>query len=112
MSSHSIVLNMDEAIDRMGDKDIFLEIARYFASRLPEAIEELRLALEAGETEQATRYAHSMKSNCAAVGAEDLREQCRELEAACRRGAVAEASALYSSLVPELLALRAILQSL
>ena len=59
----------------MGDREIFLEISGYFASRLPEALEELGLALETGNMAEATRYAHSMKSNCSAMGADCLHEQ-------------------------------------
>ncbi len=106
MDSNPIFLNLDEAIERMGDREIFLEISRYFASRLPDALEELGLALEAGNAVEATRYAHSMKSNCSAMGAEQLREQCRALEGVCRRGEIDSARELYMELVPLMLALR------
>ena len=106
MNDDPIFLNLDEAIKRMGDREIFLEISRYFASRLPEALEELALALKAGNTAEATRYAHSMKSNCSAMGADQLHEQCRALEGICRQGALDDARKLYAELMPRLLALR------
>ena len=106
MDGCSVSLNLDEAIKRMGDREIFLEISRYFASRLPEALEELALALETGNMAEATRYAHSMKSNCSAMGADYLHEQCRDLEGICRSGATEDARKLYAELAPRLLALR------
>ena len=112
MDSYSISLNLDEAIKRMGDREIFLEISRYFASRLPDALEELRMALATGNAVDATRYAHSMKSNCIAMGAEQLHEQCRTLEGICRKGEMDSARELYEELVPRLLALRTALLAL
>lgn len=106
MDGYSVSLNLDEAIKRMGDREIFLEISRYFASRLPEALEELALALETGNMAEATRYAHSMKSNCSAMGADYLHEQCRDLESICRNGATENARKLYADIAPQLLALR------
>ena len=106
MNSRTVSLNLDEAIKRMGDREIFLEISRYFASRLPEALEELGLALEKGNMAEATRYAHSMKSNCSAMGAEQLHEQCRDLEGLCRDGEMEKARMLYADISPRLLALR------
>ena len=112
MSNHPVCLNLDEAIKRMGDREIFLEISRHFASRLPEALAELNLALEAGDIARATRYAHSMKSTCSAVGAEDLQEQFRALERICRQGELDSAGKLYAELIPQLLTLREILLAL
>lgn len=112
MNSNSISLNLDEAIDRMGDRETFLEISRYFAARLPEALEELDRALQAGDTEAATRYAHSMKSNCSAMGAEQLRAHCLSLETVCRKEELEQARMLYAELAPKMLILRDILVKL
>ena len=112
MNSDSIFLNLDEAINRMGDRETFLEISRYFAARIPEALDDLDRALRAGDMEEATRYAHSMKSNCSAMGAEQLREQCLVLETTCRKGELEQAKMLYADLAPKLLVLRDILMKL
>lgn len=112
MNSDSIFLNLDEAINRMGDRETFLEISSYFAARLPEALDELNRALQTGDTEAATRYAHSMKSNCSAMGADELRELCLVLETTCRKGELEQARALYAELAPKLLVLRDVLVKL
>lgn len=112
MNCDPVSLNLEEAIGRMGSKEIFLEISHYFASRLPEAVDELGQALAAGNIDEATRYAHSMKSNCMAMGANQLHEQCRVLEGICRQGEIDGARKLFSELVPALLGLRAVLLAL
>ena len=101
-----IALNLDEAVERMGDKEIYLEIARYFAEHLPQYLKDLTTSLTAGDTETCTRLAHSLKGNCAKVGAEGLRQDCYILETLCREGTLDKARDHYSDLVPQLLSLR------
>lgn len=99
-------LNVDEAVERMGDKETYVEISHYFAAHLPESLSQLQNALDRGDLESATRLAHSMKSNCATVGAEHLRERCQALEKLCREGDLPMARELFSSLEQHLLAIR------
>lgn len=105
-------LDVDEAIERMGDKETYLEISRYFAAHLPDSVMKLHQALEQGDMPNATRMAHSMKSNCATVGAECLRERCYALENLCRQGDLVLARELFASLESHLLAMRERLESL
>jgi HPt (histidine-containing phosphotransfer) domain-containing protein len=98
-------LDMAEAVERMGDKDIYLEISHYFAEHIPESVASLGKALLQGDLASATRLAHSMKSNCAAVGADRLREGSFELEKLCREGDLCTARQLFSSLHQPLLSL-------
>lgn len=112
MSTLHIELDMDAAIDRMGDKEIYLEIALYFADQLPKSIEELDKALQGARMPEATRFAHSMKSNCATVGAETLRQECYTLEKLCSSGEVDSARAAFEALTPKLTDLRQALLSL
>lgn len=107
-----LVLRREEAIERMGDKDVYLEIAHYFASHLEDSLKELAVALSNADMQTATRLAHSLKSNCATVGAENLREQCYTLETLCREGKLDSAGSLYGNLAPKLLALRELLIAL
>lgn len=105
-------LDVDEAVERMGDKETYLEISRYFAAHLPNSVLRLREALESEDMAAATRMAHSMKSNCATVGAESLRERCFALEKLCREGEVLMARELFAGLEPHLLAMRDRLEAL
>lgn len=112
MNKEHICLNLDEAISRMGDRETFLQISQYFASRLPQSIEELSAALETGDMAEATRYAHSMKSNCKAMGADQLHKECLALEDVCRQGEIDSARKLCAELVSRLLELRGVLLAL
>ena len=105
-------LNVDEAVERMGDKETYLEISHYFAAHLPDSITRLRDALDSGDMPAATRMAHSLKSNCATVGAESLRERCYALEKLCRGGEVIMARELFAGLESHLLAMRERLEAL
>jgi HPt (histidine-containing phosphotransfer) domain-containing protein len=113
MSDQPPILNVDEAIARMGDRDIYLEISQLFAGQLPHSLDDIDRALAGGEIDDAARLAHSMKSNCATVGADELRERCYALELLCRSGnidasrrAFAECRDELASLAPTLLAMR------
>lgn len=105
-------LNVREAVDRMGDKETYFEIAHYFAEHLPDSLEKLQEAFDSNDLALATRLAHSMKSNCATVGAESMRERCLTLEKLCRDGDLAVAKDLFSSTAPKLQELRERLLSL
>lgn len=105
-AAQDAALNIEEAIERMGDREIYLEIARFFASHLQESLKNLALALNNADAVEATRLAHSLKGNCATVGADLLRDQCLALEKLCRDGNLAQAHTVYADLAPRLLALR------
>lgn len=112
-SEHDLLrLEVDEAIERMGDKETYLEISRYFADHLPDSVLKLHDALDSGDLQTAMRMAHSMKSNCATVGAESLRERCFTLEKLCREGELVMARELFAGLESHLLAMRDRLQNL
>ena len=97
-----ITLHVDEAVERMGDKALYLEIAQYFVMLLPETIANLKSAMEQEKWQEMRRYAHSLKSNCAALGADDVREEAYKLEVACNAGQGEEARRLFAALCPML----------
>jgi len=63
------------------------------------------------ETFLEVRPAHSLKSNCASVGAVRLAELARDLEADARGGAVPDAQSRVATLFGELASVRAALQA-
>ncbi|WP_169726960.1 Hpt domain-containing protein [Desulfovibrio cuneatus] len=98
----SPVLDVASAVERMGDKEIYLEIARYFSERVVPDVAALAEALEKGSMEEATRMAHSFKGSAATVGAEIARAACAELEAACRQGNTEALPGLFATARQEL----------
>lgn len=97
---------MDAAVDRMGSLELYTEIAHVFAQSLPETEKALTEAVEKSAWTEARRLAHSMKSNCATIGAECLRSRISTFEKACAAGDEAEANKLFPSLRDDLRALR------
>jgi HPt (histidine-containing phosphotransfer) domain-containing protein len=85
---------LDELLETTGGDPAFLAelIDTYFedsATLLPA----MREALAAGSTEQLRRAAHSLKSNSASFGAQELAIRCRALEEQSQAGALGDAAA-------------------
>ncbi len=95
-----MALDVRGALERIGDMELYREIAFYFAGHLDESVKDLRQALERGDLPQAMRYAHSMKGNCAMVGAELPRAESYTLENLCRSGNLEEARSQLLLLLP------------
>ncbi|MCC8194971.1 MAG: Hpt domain-containing protein [Deltaproteobacteria bacterium] len=98
--------DMEAALDRMGSWDLYVDIARAFADSLPETEASIAAALEKAAWSDARRLVHSLKSNCAAMGAEELRGQVYMLERACANADASAANSLFLVLRDELRALR------
>jgi HPt (histidine-containing phosphotransfer) domain-containing protein len=107
-----LALDMEAAVERMGDRETYGEIARFFARNMENVLRDLSLALQTGDLPAASRFAHSLKGNCATVGAEEMRRACLQLENSCWEENEAEARFLFRELRPKLLELREILMTL
>lgn len=102
----SLLHDMDAALDRMGSKELYTEIARVFADSLPQTETAIAAAMDRQAWPEARRLVQSLKSNCAAMGAEDLRGRVYTLEKACADADAETAVGLFGSLREELRALR------
>lgn len=79
--------NREEALERMGrDDELLNEIVKLFLEDAHAEITELKATLEAGDTESAADLAHSLKGASANIGAENFRDQAREIELLCKSG--------------------------
>lgn len=102
-----VALDVEAALERMGnDHEMYREISHYFAENLPRSLQSLAEALRDGRSEEGRRLAHSLKGNCATVGAGELREHCYELEKLFRDQKLEAARGSYEKLVPRLGVLR------
>ncbi len=108
----SLLHDMEAALDRMGSREIYLEIARAFALSLPGTESAIADAMGTDAWPEARRLVHSLKSNCAAMGAEELRQRVYSLEKACAEADAKTAAALFAPLRLDLRALREELLSL
>lgn len=104
--------DMEAALDRMGSWDLYVEIGRAFAASLPVTEQAIADAMGKKSWPDARRLVHSLKSNCAAVGAEKLRGSVHILEMACADADEDSATALFSSLREDLRELRGDLMAL
>lgn len=65
-----VLFDREEALDRMGrDEELFQEVMLLYAEDTPQQLQRLVSALQQGDTAQASRFAHSIKSASANVGA-------------------------------------------
>ena len=99
-------LDMAAAIDRMGDRDLYIEICHELALELPRLQKEITVAMDNGAWPDARRFSHSLKSNCAAVGAEQLRGSMYDVELACHNNETEKARQLFQDVKPQLDSLR------
>lgn len=83
-----------EAIERIGDAGIYREIAFVFKENLPNYTGQIENAMEERDYETIRRLAHSIKSNCATIGADELRIFFGSMEEAAEQGLEAELLAL------------------
>ena len=67
------------------------ELADAFYEDAPNLIQEAQQAWQAGDAGTLRRAAHSLKSNAANFGAEEMRQMCKELEDMGKAGALAGA---------------------
>ena len=102
----TLLSDIDTAIDRMGSRDLYVEIARSFADALPETENAIADALKRCAWPESRRLVHSLKSNCAAMGAEELRQRVYTLEMACAEGNKDIAHSLFIPLRGDLHVLR------
>ena len=89
-----------------GDQGFVDELIDTFIEDATNQIDALRAAATAGDTEAIIRPAHSLKSNAANVGATDLGELARGLEADGRTGHVPDEAARIASVEAEFAAVR------
>lgn len=82
-----VVINRAEVLERLGeDEELYAEICALFVRDAATMLDRLQTELTARRLEVATRYAHSMKSMASNVGAVQVAEAARQLEAAGREG--------------------------
>jgi HPt (histidine-containing phosphotransfer) domain-containing protein len=107
-----IKIDQAAAVECMGDRDLYVAIAHSFAEMMPETLGEIASAMKAKNWPEARRLVHSLKGNCAAMGADEVREQVYAVEKACAAAEETLVAKLYPPLLEELAALREALISL
>ncbi len=69
-----------------GKADRYAKLLQKFADRQSGTVEEIRAALDAGDSATAERAAHSLKGSASTLGANALAERAAEAETAIKSG--------------------------
>jgi PAS domain S-box-containing protein len=77
-----------------GDRDFMKEMCQEFKDHLPDRVEELNIALRAGDIKSIGRLAHNLKGVCLNFNAQPLADAASKLEQCGREENLAQASAL------------------
>lgn len=95
--------NPDVALRRMGaDTELLHTMVDYFLEDSLLLLQELRERIDAGDTAEASRIAHSLKGLCSNFEAKAATRVGAAVEAACMAGTLAEASSLIPTLTEQL----------
>jgi HPt (histidine-containing phosphotransfer) domain-containing protein len=87
----------------MGGDDAFVaELIDQFVTDSPALVAAARRGLEAGDTDEVRRAAHTLKSNAATFGANDLADRSSRLEAAAKAGALQDGPSQLEAIEDEL----------
>jgi two-component system, sensor histidine kinase and response regulator len=106
-------LELDVALARVGgDRELLQEIAALFVADFPNALHDIRAALERNEPPLLERAAHGLKGSVANFGARDAVQAAWELESMGRTGNLTDAAAVLARLEASLAALKVELQTL
>ncbi|MEW6208032.1 MAG: ATP-binding protein [Acidobacteriota bacterium] len=97
------VIDMDTLIARMkGKTDIIVKMARMMLAQAPEAMSEIREALERKDSRSLYQAAHKLKGSVGHFGAKSAFDLARRLERAGRGGDMTEAQRAFAMLEKEI----------
>jgi GAF domain-containing protein/CheY-like chemotaxis protein/HPt (histidine-containing phosphotransfer) domain-containing protein len=92
-----------------GDEGFVSELIGQFLTEAPGLAAAMRAGLDAGDADGVRRAAHTLKSNAATFGANELAAVCAALEDAAKRGELGDAPASLDEIVRQLDIVRAVL---
>jgi histidine phosphotransfer protein HptB len=92
-----------------GDEGFVSELIEQFVTEAPDLVAAMRTGFDAGDPDGVRRAAHTLKSNAATFGANELAAGCAALEDAAKRGELGEAAASLDAIARQLDVVRAAL---
>ena len=96
------IFDLDDALEKMGgDKEILADILEVFSETYADQLNELKKAIEDGDTTIVERAAHTLKGSVGAFSAKKAFETAFRLENMGHDGNLEEAAAEYSKLEQE-----------
>jgi two-component system sensor histidine kinase/response regulator len=104
-SSPSHVLDLTEALKRVGDQETLEELARLFLDECPKLMGQIRQSLATSDGAALERYAHSLQGSSASLGAPGISRAAEELQKVARSGRWIAARSVFAGLEREILSL-------
>ncbi len=95
-----------------GNPHFFEQLVGIFTTNAPRRMERLRQAVAGREAQALEHTAHTLKSNCAMLGATRMAAHCHELEKLGERGGFEQAAVVLSRAEEEFTRVLAALQAL
>jgi CheY-like chemotaxis protein len=92
-----------------GDEGFVSELIEQFVTEAPDLVAAMRTGFDAGDADGVRRAAHTLKSNAATFGANELAADCAALEDAAKRGELGDAPASLDAIARDLDVVRAAL---
>jgi len=100
-------------LDRlMDDEALLVDILKEFITNTPELIARLKESVEAGDTEEARRAAHTLKGSASNISAVALTETARRAEMDARNGNLDEMGNLLGSIEKDFRELKTVMEGL
>ncbi len=94
---------LERLAESMGGDDAFVaELIDQFVTDSPALVAAARRGLEAGDADEVRRAAHTLKSNAATFGANELADRSSRLEAAAKGGSLDDGAAQLEAIEDEL----------
>ncbi|MCP4645477.1 MAG: response regulator [bacterium] len=96
------VLDEERLLNATGGRPKTLQrITGVFLDNVPAEVEQLRLAVEAGDAKETRRLAHAIKGTAATIGGLRVNQIAFRVEALAEKGDVQEAATVFQALLPE-----------
>jgi len=112
VSSSVAVIDLKEALHRMGDQETLEELARLFIEECPKLMAQIRESLAASDGIGLERSAHSLQGSSASLGAPGISRASAELQKLARSGHWIAARSVFANLEREIAALYSQLSTL
>ena len=106
------VIDLKEALQRMGDQETLEELARLFIEECPKLMEQIRQSLAASDGIGLERSAHSLQGSSASLGAPGISRASEELQKLARAGHWVAGRSVFANLEREIAALYSQLSTL
>jgi two-component system sensor histidine kinase/response regulator len=82
------VLDVADALDRLGDLELFVEVLHLFAGDVTGTIQKLETAIQNNDLPIALRHAHTLKGSASNIGATGVYKSALACESAAKAGDV------------------------